>query len=153
MITQSVDLDINELLRISQKILQYQEAPGFRTVDVFCVSKTGQKILFAAPEQVQKQLVGLMTNFRDLLSKSHDLGSYAKAFSVFWLGFIAIHPFINGNGRTAKEYLQNKIQESGLALSRMELLDGILLLGDLSRDLSLLQDYFLTHLSYKRKTL
>lgn len=143
-------LEINELLRISQRVLNYGEPPGFRTVNVFCRARTGETIRFASPDQIQGQLVSLMSKFQTMTSRCQDINDYARAFSVFWLGFIAIHPFINGNGRTGKEYLLKKANEKGLILNRPELLDGILLLGDLPRDLSLLQIYFKSNLSYKR---
>lgn len=145
-----VTQEINELLRISQRILNFEEAPGFRTINVVCRAYTGQTIRFAAPEHISTQLLGLMTKFHTLLEEAQDLEAYSHAFAVFWLGFIAIHPFVNGNGRTGKEYLVKKARQHGLVLAHPELLDRVLLLGDLPRDLGLLKIYFKSNLSYQR---
>ena len=145
----SANSEINELLRLSQLTLNYEGEPGFRQVDVYCRAITGEKIRFAAPDHIPSQLLGLMKKVKSHLEEKSDIDTVSRAFSIFWLGFIAIHPFINGNGRTGKAYLMKKTQELGLVLKKSEILDSILLLGDAKRDLSLLEIYFKSNLTIK----
>lgn len=145
----SASFDINELLRISQRTLNYQGEAGFRTIDVFCRARTGETIRFASPDHIPSQLFGLMKKFQTMLDAGNDIETVSKAFSLFWLGFIAIHPFVNGNGRTGKVYIQKKADEIGYTLKKPEILDSILLLGDSKRDLSLLEIYFRSNLTLK----
>lgn len=145
----SATSEINELLRLSQRTLNFEGEPGFRKVDVYCRASTGEKIRFAAPDHIPAQLLGLMKKVKSLLEDQNDIEKVARAFSIFWLGFIAIHPFINGNGRTGKAYLMKKTQELGLELKKTEILDSILLLGEPKRDLSLLEIYFKSNLTIK----
>lgn len=147
--TREATQEINELIRLSGRTLNFEGPAGFRTVPVVCTARTGQTIRFASPEAIGPQLLGLMNKVRNQLRTNADLESVARAFSIFWLGFIAIHPFINGNGRTAKAYLEKKAGELGFTLKNIHILDQILLLGDTSRDLSLLQIYFKSNLTIK----
>lgn len=112
--------------------------------------RTGQAIRFSSPEAIGPQLLGLMDKVRNQLRTNADLESVARAFSIFWLGFIAIHPFNTGNGKTAKAYLEKKAAELGFSLRNIYILDQILLQGDTSRDLSLLQIYFKSNLTINR---
>lgn len=141
--------EINELLRLSQLTLNYEGDPGFRKVDVYCRASSGEKIRFAAPDLIPSHLLSLMSKVKSLLEQKNDIETISRAFSIFWLGFIAIHPFINGNGRTGKAYLLKKAQELGLVLKKTEILDSILLLGDPKRDLTLLEIYFKSNLTTK----
>lgn len=147
----SVSEKINELTRVNQRIVNYADPAGFRTVDVVCQARTGQTIRFASPEAIPTQLVGLLTKFENLIGRESTLENLSQAFSLFWLGFIAIHPFYNGNGRTGKVYLMHKAQEMGFVLRKPDTLDAILLQGDVQRDLSLLQIYFMSNLTPKDK--
>lgn len=145
----SASFEINELLRISQRTLNFEGEPGFRKIDVYCRARTGETIRFAAPDHIPSQLFGLMKKFQTMLENGKDVESVSKAFSLFWLGFIAIHPFINGNGRTGKAFIQKKAQDLGFVLKKAEILDSILLLGDTKRDLYLLEIYFRSNLTIK----
>lgn len=145
----SASNEINELLRLSQRTLNFEGEPGFRKVDVYCRARTGETIRFASPDHIPSQLFGLMKKVQSLLEQGTDIETISRAFSVFWLGFIAIHPFINGNGRTGKAYLLKKAQDLGLVLKKPEILDSILLLGEPKRDLTLLEIYFKSNLTIK----
>lgn len=147
--TREATQEINELLRLSSRTLNFEGPAGFRTVPVVCTARTGQTIRFTSPEMIGPQLLGLMNKVRNLLRANSDIDSVARAFSMFWLGFIAIHPFINGNGRTGKAYLEKKASELGFSLKNLHILDQILLLGDMNRDLSLLQIYFKSNLTLR----
>lgn len=137
---------VNDLIRINQRVLNYSLPGGYRTDDVVCVARTGQKVRFAPHAVVPGSMELLINKFTTLLEESKDLEKFAYALSFFWLGFIAIHPFPNGNGRTGKEFLSLMAKEKNLSISSIADLDKILLTGNLNQDLPQLQHIFINSL-------
>jgi fido (protein-threonine AMPylation protein) len=133
---------VNRLLLINQKILNYSGNCGFRNHDVVCLAKTGQTVRFTSPNVLHSQLNLLMENFYSFYEKANNSDSLSAAFSYFWLGFIAIHPFTDGNGRTGKEYISQKIKEKKLPKKNLASLDSILLKGETTKDLQQLRNIF-----------
>lgn len=140
----SVTLEINTLLRISRR---FTGESDFRAIPVVCQARTGQIIRFTTPEAIPYQLIKLISKFQSLCKTAHSSSMLSEAFSLFWFGFIAIHPFTNGNGRTGKLYLNQKARELGYVLHQPDGLDGILLHGNIQQDLKELNNFFLKHLT------
>lgn len=140
----SVTHEINTLLRISRR---FNVESDFRKVTVVCQAKTGQIVRFTPPEAIPYQLIKLMSKFQTLCISASGSSELSEAFSLFWLGFIAIHPFTNGNGRTGKLYLIQKARELGYVFHQPEGLDMILLWGNIQEDLKELNSFFGKHLT------
>ena len=136
--------EINNLLRISRR---FNAGTDFREIPVVCQARTGQIIRFTSPEAIPYQLIKLISKFQSLCKTEHALSDPSQAFSLFWFGFIAIHPFTNGNGRTGKLYLIQKAREMGYVFHQPKELDSILLRGNVQQDLKELHSFFLQHLT------
>lgn len=141
--------DINQLIRLNQKILNTLSFSQFRTKPVFCLAKTGQIIKFIAPELISISLIKIIDNFKIQMEKENNI---AFSMAYFWIGFISIHPFENGNGRTGKEYIRLKLQEYGYALKHPQKLNEILITGNTKIDLKNITTFFSNNLT-KRITL
>lgn len=114
----------------------------FRTHDVFCVAKTGQKIRFAPWAEVPGSYVQVLEVFSQRWARAKTPQDIFTALSIFWLGHIAVHPFSDGNGRVGKNFVKIKLREKGIFTITTDSLDGILLTGHTVNDLSRLRDYF-----------
>jgi fido (protein-threonine AMPylation protein) len=114
-----IQQELNLLLSLNAK-LQKMAQSHFRDHPVYCLAKSGQKITFVAPELISICLIKLL----EKVEKEKD---FLRSLSIFWIGFIAIHPFENANGRTAKEYLRLKLKERELEVVNLNQIDSILL--------------------------
>jgi hypothetical protein len=144
-----VTTEINQLISHNSLILGHGPECGLRRENVFCIAKTGQKIKFTPHQEVAGSLALLMEQFLELNTHAQTLEEVALSYSYFWLGFIGIHPFMNGNGRTAKAYLIKKAQSQNFELN-VHGLDGILLKGNLQEDMNQLIQYFITNLNPRK---
>lgn len=104
-----------ELLKIQMlnRRINHQGNGDFRATEVYSSSaKTNYR--FLKSDLVQEFIVVCLDDFFQLYDIAETKGEVAKSFAYFWQTFISIHPFTNGNGRTAKEYLKLKASEKGL---------------------------------------
>lgn len=116
---------------------------GFRKKDVTLIRRDGRLGVFLTHslifEEIEKQRNIWIENF----SKGLSLPELALACAHFFRNFISIHPFSNGNGRTAKEMLRQLLQLNGLAVFDFFLIDRYLFTNDIEKDLSELKNLFL----------
>jgi Fic family protein len=83
------------------KNLPGQYSPGrYRQVQNFVVDRISNKRVFFPPVPGKVPLL-IMTEFVDWLNRPDDLAMTYKA-ALAHLNLVAIHPFIDGNGRTAR---------------------------------------------------
>lgn len=115
-----IDELLNKLVMINRRLDPLKSNNSFRTNAVTCTAATGSKIHFLAPELIEISLIKLFETIERIEDKFESL-------AVFWIGFIAIHPFNNANGRTAKEFLKIESLNLGLRINNLYQIDSILL--------------------------
>jgi len=86
-----------------------EEAGIFRTV---CVKATGCDLVYLAPNHIEEMLGTLLKVIRDHMTTSeNDTYKIFAGAAVFFSEFLLIHPFKNGNGRTARLLLNFILQK------------------------------------------
>lgn len=140
-----IQSEMNQLIRLNSKLLGSQALGRFREQSVYCTARSGQKITFTPPSEIVGTLAMVLEEFNSLIAGSETVEEISFAMSYFWMGFIATHPFMNGNGRTAKAYLEQKAKTLGLEIN-LAGIDGILLEQDPQQNIQLLYPYFLQNL-------
>jgi fido (protein-threonine AMPylation protein) len=140
-----IQSEMNQLIRLNSKLLGSQALGRFREQSVYCTARSGQKITFTPPSEIVGTLAMVLEEFNSLIAGSESIEEISFAMSYFWMGFIATHPFMNGNGRTAKAYLEQKAKTLGLEIN-LAGIDGILLEQDPQQNIQLLYPYFLQNL-------
>lgn len=103
--------------------------PGLRDAPAWCLARDGSVVRFAAPEDVASSLETCLADWRDSTALARDPLALASACARFWRSFIGIHPFVDGNGRTAKEFLRRELEPLGSAIPDFKLLDRFLMEG------------------------
>ncbi len=123
----SVLLGLN--LRLRGETLEPGRFPGLRARPARCVARDGRIVAFAAPGDIPAALRGCVERFHRELSEGTAPLPVAYAAARFWLAFIAIHPFEDGNGRTAKAYLRLALEPVGFSIPDFALVDRYLIEG------------------------
>jgi len=108
MSSQKNDLTLDEILRLHKTIIfglvEQKKAGRFRPADVYVLDDLGdgREILrFKAPPA--PKVAGLINDLLHWLKKAKDGSIHPViAAGIFHLEFVSIHPFTDGNGRTAR---------------------------------------------------
>lgn len=103
--------------------------PGLRSAPAWCVTRDGRAVEFAAPAEIPAALERCLARWREDAAAGGDALRLAFAAARFWLAFIAIHPFVDGNGRTARAYLRRELDALGCAIGDFALIDRYLIEG------------------------
>ena len=140
-----IQSEMNQLIRLNSKLLGTEALGRFREQSVYCVARSGLKITYTPPSEIVGTLAMVLEEFNSLLAGSENVEEISFAMSYFWMGFISTHPFLNGNGRTAKAYLELKARALGLEIN-LAGIDSILLESDPQQNLQQLYPYFLQNL-------
>ncbi len=140
-----IQSEMNQLIRLNSKLLGSQAQGRFRDQSVYCTARSGQKITFTPPSEIVGTLAMVLEEFNSLIAGSESVEEISFAMSYFWMGFISTHPFMNGNGRTAKAFLEQKAKTLGLEIN-LAGIDVILLEQDPQQNIQLLYPYFLQNL-------
>ena len=140
-----IQSEMNQLIRLNSKLLGSQALGRFREQSVYCTARSGQKITFTPPSEIVGTLAMVLEEFNSLIAGSESVEEISFAMSYFWMGFISTHPFMNGNGRTAKAFLEQKAKTLGLEIN-LAGIDVILLEQDPQQNIQLLYPYFLQNL-------
>jgi Fic family protein len=123
------ELTKNDLLNIHSIVLRgidTANAGKYRTVPVYIRKKNGEIYKFCDPLFVKDE----MDNFFSWLISAHNLHPMWFAAEVH-TRFVTIHPFVDGNGRTARLLMNLGLLQSGFVTSilkvakRTEYLDAI----------------------------
>lgn len=89
--------DIQKLL--TSKLLPESQAGSIRKVPVSIVNSITREVIQECPPPDAMQ--GLLDDFWQWVDRSDGINSFARAFAIHFL-VVAIHPFVDGNGRTAR---------------------------------------------------
>jgi fido (protein-threonine AMPylation protein) len=73
---------------------------------------------------------------------AQDLSSLAFAFAKFYYAFIAIHPFVDGNQRTAIKFIEDVALDRGYQMQPTPLLRKVHLQGNVPEELKKLTIVF-----------
>jgi len=114
----------------------------FRRENVFCVDRFGRDISFYKPEDVVPAMQNLMEIFSSEYAAALDCGSLAIVLAKFYYSLIAIHPFSDGNRRTAFAFLEARARDKSYHLRKIELLQKLLFEGDVKGDMKKLTALF-----------
>ncbi|MBD66151.1 MAG: hypothetical protein CME62_13145 [Halobacteriovoraceae bacterium] len=132
--------EINRLKLLNQAVLKIDNEQNlFRTQNMYCLTKSGKQVLYIGPDQIEEKLDTLMETVFTLCQRSEAGEMLIKSLAIFWLGFIEIHPFTDGNERTAKEYIKHKLSIADLPVISMRPLERIKISGDVREDLPLVE--------------
>ena len=107
-ITELMRTDVFNIHSILLKGIDFINAGKYRTVPVYVLQKDGSRHIFCDPLLLADQ----MDDFFDWLSgekKEHPLVVAAEAHTRF----VSIHPFIDGNGRTARLLMNLILLQNG----------------------------------------
>lgn len=131
---------LSELRDINARIDGHSGA--FRRDGVFCIDKFGREVSFYKPEDVDPAIQSLLDIFTVDFAAASDKGSLSLILAKFYYSLIAIHPFPNGNRRTAFAFLEERAQEKSYHLYNVELLQKLLFEGDVQGDMKNLTALF-----------
>lgn len=134
---------IDSLKVINASINNFEKPFGFRSSGVFCVARDGRKIEFVDHAQVPALIEKCLNLFNENMAESSRLDEIALSAALFWMGFIAIHPFVDGNGQTAKTVIEKALAKRQLRMITFDLIDRYLIEGDLEEDVPVLQKLFI----------
>lgn len=88
---------------LTKHILQPAQQGKIRSGNMFVVTKDGKiEYVAAAPEKVKQELDKLYADIDLLLNSELNFEEVLFFASIIHLMFVKIHPFENGNGRTAR---------------------------------------------------
>ena len=108
---------------------------GFRIGEVHCIDRKGRAVRFSKPGDVEKDCYRLLSVFSREFQISADLFSLSCVLAKFYLGLIAIHPFRDGNRRTAFAFLEKRANDKGYSTGSLDLLRNILFEGDVAAEM------------------
>ncbi|MBN2825621.1 MAG: Fic family protein [Campylobacterales bacterium] len=110
-----------EILTIHYLILKSihpKEAGRYRTQNVGVKKSNGEIYHFCEPLKIQEK----MEEFIEWLQKSHELHPIQRATLAHY-HFVTIHPFIDGNGRTARILMNLILMQNGYVPAIIEFSD------------------------------
>ncbi len=119
----AIESQIDHLVLLNSQILNFKNI-GIRNKPVFCKDKQGTEYEFLPPEVVPEALSLVLEDFSGRWEMANSLDTIARLCAQFWLNFISIHPFENGNGRTAESYLVDRLYEKDLELRDVRVFKG-----------------------------
>jgi fido (protein-threonine AMPylation protein) len=140
-------LYIEELKDINGRYVS--AARGFRTEHVFCVDKFDRPVAFAAPADIDGGMNHLMAVFAEEFAAASDRFLLSRTFARFYYGFIAIHPFIDANRRTAFVFLENRAAERSCKIESIDILRKVLLEGQVEAEMQKLIALFEAILKFR----
>lgn len=142
-----VEREFAELCAINAAVVDLDpSAVAFRDEEVFCLSRSGQRVSFCTPDLIAGRLGALLARLDGMLRSANRPEAFAHAMSYAWMGLIAIHPFGDGNGRTSFEYIRRKLRGTpyDVAAKDFPILKRYLIKGEVQRDLHNLTMIFRT---------
>lgn len=105
-----------DLCLLNARILEFKTI-GFRNGEVICSNQDGQIYGFIDHKMVVSCLETATRTFIADLTQSTNLHEVSRACALFWMRFISIHPFTDGNGRTGHSYISSQLAKHGWVLS------------------------------------
>jgi Fic family protein len=90
-------------VQLTKNILQQSQQGKFRTGNMFVVTNDGQiEYVAASPGLLKTEMEKLYTDIENLLKVNLDFNEVFFFAAMLHLVFVKIHPFEDGNGRTAR---------------------------------------------------
>jgi Fic family protein len=135
-----------ELCLLNMQVRGTPEGFGLRTVEVRALSRDDRPILFAPPESIHAHLTRALAVWDASVARARDPHAAAAACARFWMTYVAIHPFLDGNGETGRRFLARELGRRGMRLTTFAFLDRCLIEGEPESDLGRLTAVFLLSL-------
>ena len=95
---------------ITDGLIDKHQSGKARTIAVSIVNETTKTIIDECPEP--HLLTGLLNDLWQWIQDTDSSNPYARAFAFHFIA-VAIHPFVDGNGRTVRLFQQVLLQKSG----------------------------------------
>ncbi len=102
--------DIKNIHKLFYQNIDPQNAGNFRTQKVFI---SGMDVTLPAPEEISKLMIEFKSDLKNLKDKIHPI-EYAAAVHN---KFVTIHPFLDGNGRTARLLMNLILLKAGYSIT------------------------------------
>jgi fido (protein-threonine AMPylation protein) len=113
--------ELNHLILLNQRFNSVEKWQ-IRQCDVYCEDET-RVFHFAHYKKINQLLLKTLKLFVLSFQRAKSKSEVARSLSLFWLSFISIHPFRDGNGRTAKAYINEKLKLKSFHLNNLSVLD------------------------------
>lgn len=124
-ISKTVSNEIDHLIKINSIILNKNSK--IRTYDVFCGTRDNRRVTFVPFHEIHDYLSETLKNFLSIYANANSIDKISLAMAYIWLALISIHPFEDGNGRTAKYYIYEKLKENNYEISSFKEIDQLIL--------------------------
>jgi Fic family protein len=145
-----MQVTLEDLIKINIGFTGLQSVMGLRKENCSIIDYRGESRIFCPHELVPKAMGKFVGEFNDLLKSSTSKKQILHALSYFWLVFMhIIHPFKNGNGRTAKFILESITRKNNLEFSNVYLFEKHITTNNFDEDLRMIE--LLMFLSLKNK--
>lgn len=138
--------DLNKIILMNASLVQYKNKIALRDEDVCCVRRDGKLAIFGNKDKVLRSFITYIDLWKNNFGKAQNLKDVARSSAHFWLTFISIHPFEDGNGRTAKKLLEKIVTMKGFKVKSYYFIDRYLFKGDVKEDLFHLENLFVASL-------
>ena len=136
-------MTVENLTVLNAQLNNFNSPIGFRATDVSCVSRDGRRIQFVNHSEVPGLTEKCLTMFEENMARAIQIDDISFSCALFWIGFIAIHPFMDANGRTAKAVIAKELNKKRFHMITFDLIDRYLIEGNIDEDLGVLQKLFL----------
>jgi hypothetical protein len=143
------------LRRLNQKVLGTAELSTFRTVNVHCIDREGNRLEYFEARDVEAFTFITLQNLESDMQDSQCAEQALSALALAWLSLMKIHPFENGNGRTLKLFVHEIFSLIAPRFSLQlqpqlpTILDTLILNGYPQEEFAELQRAFIQH--YQRR--
>lgn len=107
----SNDLIKNTQKLVTQDLIDKSNAGRYRNVPVFVNNPTLKETVYWPPDS--NDVPSLMDNLIDYINKNQEI-DYLVLAGIFHKQFVIIHPFVDGNGRTARLITKTLLAKMGL---------------------------------------
>lgn len=133
---QREDAWIYDLRLLNGRIRRLKRIPSVRTRVVPASKWRGWSYRCPAGDQVLRDLRGCLRDFYKVLDKDPAAPTLIHCSARFWLQFMTIRPFLDGNRRTARTFLARFFTQQGLTVKNFTPLKKFPTTGRLEEDLA-----------------
>lgn len=133
---QREDAWIYDLRLLNGRIRRLKGIPSVRTRVVSTADCRGWSYRCPAGERVTEELRVCLRNFYRVLDRDPAAPTLIHASARFWLQFMTIRPFMDGNRRTARTFLARCFTQQGLTIKNFQPLKKFPTTGRMEEDVA-----------------
>jgi fido (protein-threonine AMPylation protein) len=123
-----------KLLVLNASLKDFKGRMGLRSVDLQCISRDGRTTRYAQSSLVPYLLKLTLEEFEESYHCAVTMADLAAASAKFWVWFLVIHPFSDGNLETARTFLKTRLEDKGFEIFNFESIERFPLSGERSEE-------------------